>query len=130
MSYIIEHMDTLNLAEAVEGRGESISNHSLRFNLLTHKRGKLCGAISIDENFQKLIQARIGSKWEKLSRSSIVRLNNEWEYGIKRLFNNDTSRTWKVTMPAEVVSRFSVSFLHDKKKRGIPIMGGSIQLTS
>jgi hypothetical protein len=55
----------------------------------------------VDENFEKLLQRRLDKRWEKLSPEQRKKtLNTEWEYGIKRLFEDD-EREWNVRLPAE-----------------------------
>ena len=63
--------------------------------------GKMCGGIFVDEQFQNVMQTRLGKRWEKLKPEQVKKvMNDEWEYGIKRLFQND-SRDWEVKLPAE-----------------------------
>jgi hypothetical protein len=78
-----------------------------------------------------MIQQRLGSQWEKLSRASIDRfMNDDWEHGIKRNFDGkDDYKNWAVTLPPEAVSsgRLKKEALNSKKK---DIVNGRIRLGS
>jgi len=64
-------------------------------------KGKMCGAIFVDEGFEKMLSTSLGDKWKRLSATSKKMIvNNDWEHGIKRLFD-DSDREWNVTVPAE-----------------------------
>jgi hypothetical protein len=111
ISYKIQQTDPLYLREAVEGKG------------------KLCGAIFVDERFQAMIQDRLSSKWDKLTPTSIKRLmNNDWEYGIKRSFDGDATKIWTVQLPPEAVPRVGGVNRLDRRKGDLPIVKGQIQL--
>jgi hypothetical protein len=111
ISYRIEQTEPLLLRESVEGKG------------------KLCGAIFVDEKFESLIQNALRSRWDRLTASSIKRLmNNDWEFGIKRSFDGDPSKIWNVQVPPEAVPRFNGLHRLDKKKGELPIVNGQIQV--
>ena len=68
-------------------------------------KGKMCGAIFVDEAFENMLRCALGDRWKRLSISSKkTLLNNEWEFGIKRLFD-DSNREWNVTVPREADSK-------------------------
>jgi hypothetical protein len=113
ISYKIGQTDPLHLREAVEGKG------------------KLCGAIFVDERFQAMIQDRLSSKWKKLTPASIKNLmHNDWECGIKRSFDGDASKIWTVQLPPEAVPRVGGVGRLDQRKGDLPIVKGQIQLNA
>ncbi|KAF2108803.1 hypothetical protein BDV96DRAFT_692313 [Lophiotrema nucula] len=71
ISYELQSLQPLKLSECVEGKGD------------------LCGAVFIDEAFDRDIRVRIGGtqEWAKLNDRQIRRIMDQWEFGIKRLFN-------------------------------------------
>ena len=82
-------------------------------------KGKMCGAIFVDEAFENMLRLAFGDKWKRLSVSSRkTLLNNEWEFGIKRLFD-DSNREWNVTVPREADSK-GIKMPHFKDKNGQP----------
>jgi hypothetical protein len=95
--------------------------------------GKLCGAIFLDEEFEKFIRQLMGKKWMELSRSSIKKLmNDEWENGIKRSFDDDEQKTWTVTVPVEYFSSFRTRMSRhplDKSNGDVPMSSGQFHLT-
>jgi hypothetical protein len=113
ISYKIKETDPLVLYEIVEGKG------------------KLCGAVFVDEAFQGLIKSRIGQqKWEKLSRASKVKLmNDEWEFGIKRAFDGEPKKSWTCQLPPDAVGRFGPHRLDDRKADA-PMLRGQIQFST
>jgi molecular chaperone DnaK (HSP70) len=113
ISYRIKETGPLILYESVEGKG------------------KLCGAMFVDETFQSLIKSRIGQqRWEKLSRASKVKLmNDEWEFGIKRAFDGEPNRSWTCQLPPDAVARFSSHRLDDRKADA-PMIRGQIQFNT
>lgn len=93
--------------------------------------GKLCGAIFIDQEFEQVIKLRMGKKWEKLSRGNIKRMmNNEWEHGIKRNYDDDVDKPYTVELPAETLSRslFRNPTVKDSTKHGVAIKDNKIVL--
>lgn len=104
ISYIVMSTDPMTVQEYVEGKG------------------KMCGAIFIDEAFEKMLRSTLGDKWKRLSATSKkTMMNNEWEHGIKRLFD-DSTREWNVAVPTEAFpnNRFK---LHPNDKKGKPDHG-------
>ena len=80
-------------------------------------QGRMCGAIFVDEAFETMLRATLGDKWKRLSDESKKNMtNNEWEFGIKRLFD-DSDREWSVQVPIEGRShnRFKIHQFDDKK---------------
>lgn len=67
---------------------------------LTFLLGGLCGGIFLDERFLELIKMKVGSGvWKNATEAEITKLlNDDWEHGIKRQFQNQ-DRTWLVTLP-------------------------------
>lgn len=85
ISYRVESVDPLQLAEAVEGTGG------------------LCGRIFVDEVFERLCKSRLGRKWDKLSKAGINEvMKREWENGIKPQFKlQGRSKRYTASIPAE-----------------------------
>jgi hypothetical protein len=91
--------------------------------------GKLCGAIFLDEEFEKFIRQVIGKKWTELSQGSIKKLmNNEWENGIKRSFDDDEKKTWTVTVPVEYFS--SLTFRTRISRHPLDNNSGEVPMSS
>jgi hypothetical protein len=63
-----------------------------------------------------------------VSQKSII--ENDWEYGIKRLFSRrNTDMKWSVPLPIEAVTnhfRIRVG-LNDRRNRDVPIEDGRMQ---
>ncbi|KAK8110207.1 Heat shock 70 kDa protein 12B [Apiospora kogelbergensis] len=85
ISYRVESIEPLQLAEAVEGTGG------------------LCGGIFVDEVFERLCKSRLGRKWDKLSKAGINEvMKREWENGIKPQFKlQGRSKRYIASIPAE-----------------------------
>ncbi|KAF2675108.1 hypothetical protein BT63DRAFT_420337 [Microthyrium microscopicum] len=84
ISYKVHGASPMQLKECVEGKG------------------KLCGAVFIDQDFVELMQQMVGEEtWDNINAASIKKMmNTEWENGIKRGFDG-SERTWSVTLPYE-----------------------------
>jgi hypothetical protein len=83
ISYKIVDTEPMILAECVEGKG------------------KLCGAVFMDQDFEGLIKLLIGDEAWKAPTSAVKELlNSQWENGIKRGFD-DQPKEWKVRLPYE-----------------------------
>ncbi|KAI9777720.1 MAG: hypothetical protein M1839_008639 [Geoglossum umbratile] len=103
-------------------------------------RGRLCGGVFLDQEFQKQIQMMLGgNNWEKLGTRSTKKIMMEWDYGIKRHFSNsDLGRIWNINLPTELLGRGlreSISggignfFRPSSKKEGTsPIKGDVLRL--
>lgn len=110
ISYEVLSADPLRVRECVEGEG------------------KLCGAIFVDEQFIKLVKQALGSKWEKTSEASRkMMVHNEWENGIKKLFD-DSDKDWTVTVPPEAFDSRGIK-LHrfDDKNAEVPLKSGQLR---
>ncbi|KAF2835264.1 actin-like ATPase domain-containing protein [Patellaria atrata CBS 101060] len=108
ISYKIESTKPMKVKECVEGKGA------------------MCGAIFIDQEFENMVKLTMGKMWAKLSRGSIkTMMNNEWENGIKRKYD-DSDRKWNVVLPAEAFPRFARRPLDDNKHS---IEQGKMQLS-
>ena len=70
-------------------------------------KGKMCGAIFVDEAFVNILRAILGEKWDRLSaagKKSMI--NTEWEHGIKRVFDDsERDKVWNVTIPHEAFAK-------------------------
>ncbi len=112
ISYAIDSVQPLMVRECVEGKG------------------KMCGAIFVDEAFQSMLQTALGDKWKRLSTAGRKTLmNNEWEFGIKRLFNG-SSQEWSVSVPVEAFSKSRLRLhRYDDKKGEVPLKGGQLKFT-
>jgi hypothetical protein len=95
--------------------------------------GKLCGAIFVDEGFEKLVKDRLGTKWSKISPENKKRIiESDWEYGIKRLFSKtNRDEKWSVPLPIEAATtHFRIRrSLNDKRNKDVPIEDGRIQFS-
>ncbi|KAH8725385.1 hypothetical protein GQ44DRAFT_826515 [Phaeosphaeriaceae sp. PMI808] len=84
ISYEVQSLDPLTLVECVEGKGG------------------LCGAIFIDNEFERLLRSSVGTrKWDRLTMDEYSRvMETQWERGIKRQFDS-TKRymNWTVDVP-------------------------------
>lgn len=97
-SYKVQKTDPVVVKECVQGDG------------------KMCGAIFVDQEFQNFLRGKLTKRWDKISASQIKKLmNDEWEHGIKRGFE-DTDREWEVRLPPEATS--SSLILGRKKGEG------------
>lgn len=88
----------------------------------------MCGAIFVDEAFENMLRASLGERWRRLSDASKKTLmNNEWEFGIKRLFD-DSDNEWSVQVPLEALShsRFKLNRWDDEKGE-IPMKEGQLK---
>jgi hypothetical protein len=90
---IISDSQSLDLKECVEGDGD------------------LCGAIFIDQKFERLIATMLdaedifnGPRPEYLKKM----ISEQWEYGIKRRFHTDNEQPWNVDLPHEFVREVGV----------------------
>ncbi|KAF2651441.1 hypothetical protein K491DRAFT_637347 [Lophiostoma macrostomum CBS 122681] len=97
--------------------------------------GDMCGGIFVDENFEKLLQRKLDKRWEKLRPEQQKKVfNTEWEYGIKRSFEND-NREWEVRLPAEAIGHSLGTFRRKASKRvdlsghDVKLSKGSLKLT-
>ncbi|KAF2671144.1 hypothetical protein BT63DRAFT_423384 [Microthyrium microscopicum] len=108
------------------------SLNPLKFEECVKGKGKLCGAIFVDEAFERLIRTRLGTKWDKISASGKQRMmEQDWENGIKRLFSSlpSSKTTYTVELPPEALSGglFGKN-LNNKKVKNQPISNGRLQL--
>ncbi|CAI7672421.1 unnamed protein product [Penicillium discolor] len=85
ISYKITQVDPITLEEAVEGTGG------------------LCGGIFIDNAFERIVKARLGRRWEKISQNGIKELlRGEWEQSIKRGYKpQNAEKEYAISIPAE-----------------------------
>jgi len=115
ISYEIESTTPVILKECVEGDG------------------KLCGAIFLDEEFEKFIRQTMGKTWTELSQGSIKKLmNDEWENGIKRSFDDDEKKTWTVSVPPEYFSSFRTRMSRhplERSRGDVPMSSGQFRLS-
>ncbi|ORY02350.1 hypothetical protein BCR34DRAFT_627561 [Clohesyomyces aquaticus] len=85
--------------------------------------GKMCGGIFVDEEFRDFVRGRVKNRWDKLSPEMIRKImNEEWENGIKRTFEDD-GREFRVTLPAEATQ----SLFHRSKTSTLPLTGKTVQ---
>jgi len=115
ISYEIESTAPVVLKECVEGDG------------------KLCGAIFLDEEFEKFIRQAMGKNWTELSQGSIRKLmNDEWENGIKRSFDDDEKKTWTVSVPPDYFSSFRTRMSRhplERSRGDVPMSSGQFRLS-
>jgi len=94
--------------------------------------GKLCGAIFLDEEFENFIRRTMGKYWTELSQDSIKKLmNDEWENGIKRGFD-DEKRPWTVSVPPEYFSSLRMRMSRHPLERNcgnVPMFSGQLHLS-
>lgn len=86
ISYKVSATDPLQLDECVEGSG------------------KLCGAVFLDDDFEKMIAQQLGDAWNVPEPVKREFLDAQWENGIKRAFQ-DQDKKWKLTLPYPCVMR-------------------------
>ncbi|KAH8725615.1 hypothetical protein GQ44DRAFT_771933 [Phaeosphaeriaceae sp. PMI808] len=86
ISYKVTELNPLQLDECVEGSG------------------KLCGAVFLDEDFEKMIAQRLGDAWDVPESIKREFMDAQWENGIKRAFE-DQDKKWKITIPYPCVMR-------------------------
>ncbi|KAF2682390.1 actin-like ATPase domain-containing protein [Lentithecium fluviatile CBS 122367] len=110
ISYNIGDIDPISMDEAVEGTGG------------------LCGGIFIDEAFERMCKARLGRKWDRLSKAGIKEImKGEWEHAIKPQFKpGNNQKEYIVGIPAEAFGRESL----DDTKRQPFIKNGRIHFSS
>jgi hypothetical protein len=71
--------------------------------------GGLCGGIFIDQAFEDMCRARLGRKWDRLSKSGIKQImKNEWEAGTKPEFKPSNTKDYIVAIPAEAFGKESL----------------------
>ena len=105
-----------------------VETEPLAFQECVEGKGKMCGAIFIDEAFEAQLKTALGSKWERISVASRRALiNNEWEHGIKRQFD-DADQEWTVTIPPEAFDT-KMPRLHrfDDKKAEVRMEQGQLK---
>ncbi|KAJ5393608.1 uncharacterized protein N7487_011249 [Penicillium crustosum] len=98
ISYKISQVNPITLDEAVEGTGESL------------ELGGLCGGIFIDNGFERIVKARLGRRWEKISQNGIKEiLKGEWEQSIKRGYKpQNAEKEYAIRIPAEAFENTSL----------------------
>ncbi|KAF8853526.1 actin-like ATPase domain-containing protein [Acephala macrosclerotiorum] len=91
--------------------------------------GGLCGGIFIDQAFEDMCKARLGRKWDRLSKAGIKSImKNEWEVGAKPEFKPSSKKDYIVAIPAEAFGG-SRGSLDDTSKEPI-IKSGRIHFKS
>ncbi|CAI7624666.1 unnamed protein product [Penicillium crustosum] len=92
ISYKISQVNPITLDEAVEGTGG------------------LCGGIFIDNGFERIVKARLGRRWEKISQNGIKEiLKGEWEQSIKRGYKpQNAEKEYAIRIPAEAFENTSL----------------------
>ncbi|KAF2500102.1 actin-like ATPase domain-containing protein [Lophium mytilinum] len=110
ISYTIGGVNPIRLEEAVEGTGG------------------LCGGIFIDEAFERMCKARLGRRWDHLSKAGIKEImKGEWEHAIKPQFTpRNRKKEYIVRIPAEAFGKSSL----DDTSRHPQIKNGRIHFTS
>lgn len=107
---------------------EVMNTNPLEFGECVEGKGKMCGAIFVDEAFESVMKIRLGSKWDKMSitsRKSLI--NTEWEHGIKRQFDNE-EQDWTVTIAPEAFdSRRPRWKRFDDKDKDVPLEQGHLR---
>lgn len=100
----------------------------LRVRECVEGKGKMCGVIFVDEEFVNMVAAVLGTKWKKVSETSRkMMIHNEWENGIKRLFD-DSDKDWTVTVPPEAFdSKAPKLHRFDDKKAEVPLHSGQLR---
>ncbi|KAK8102078.1 hypothetical protein PG984_015224 [Apiospora sp. TS-2023a] len=90
ITYKILETGPLGLEEAVEGSGG------------------LCGAIFIDQAFQRRVKKSLGRKWDRLSKVDINELmNHSWEYGPKHQFSLSHDMDYVISIPSAAFAKES-----------------------
>ncbi|KUJ09099.1 actin-like ATPase domain-containing protein [Mollisia scopiformis] len=79
--------------------------------------GGLCGGIFIDQAFEDICKARLGRKWDRLSKAGIKQImKKEWESGVKLAFNHPSLNDYLVSIPAEAFGSSGDSLNDDSKE--------------
>lgn len=87
----------------------------------------MCGAIFVDGAFEAMLKTTLGDKWQRLSdESKKVMMNKEWEFGIKRLFD-DSQKEWSVQIPPEALSNSRFKRNKFDEKGEVPMKGGQLK---
>jgi hypothetical protein len=91
---------------------------------LTFSLGGLCGGIFLDEKFLELMKTKVGPGiWGKVTKTETTKLlNDDWEHGIKRQFQNQ-DRSWLITLPesCQDYDRNGTSKVGTKRKRDMTL---------
>ncbi|KAH6859112.1 hypothetical protein BKA58DRAFT_473205 [Alternaria rosae] len=92
ISYEVNQTNPVKMGEAVEGTGG------------------LYGGIFIDEGFEAMCKARLGRRWDRLSKAGIKEvLKGEWEHAIKPQFKQgNDGKEYIVGIPAEAFGKTSL----------------------
>jgi hypothetical protein len=86
ISYKVIGTEPLQLEECVEGSG------------------KLCGAVFLDDDFEKMIAQQLGNAWDVPESVKRGFLSTQWEHGIKRTFEDQDIR-WNLQLPHSCITR-------------------------
>ncbi|KAK3315444.1 hypothetical protein B0H66DRAFT_565375 [Apodospora peruviana] len=89
ISYKVDSVGPLTLSECVEGTGG------------------LCGAVFLDQDFERWISKRLANVWGDISKSELKKMVNDcWEHGIKQQFDGD-DKEFTVTLPYSCAMRLN-----------------------
>ena len=70
--------------------------------------GGLCGAIFIDQAFQRKVKKSLGRRWDRLSKLDINELmTNSWEYGPKHQFTLSQNMDYSISIPSAAFAKAS-----------------------
>jgi hypothetical protein len=95
------------MGEAVEGTGTQENKKEATRHGTNEYSGGLYGGIFIDEAFEAMCKARLGRRWDRLSRAGIKEImKGEWEHAIKPQFRlNNNGKEYIVGIPAEAFGK-------------------------
>jgi len=98
------------MGEAVEGTGTQEDTPEVVQHVTNRYSGGLYGGIFIDEEFEALCKARLGRKWDRLSKAGIKEvMKGEWEHAIKPQFKQgNDGKEYIVGIPAEAFGKTSL----------------------
>ncbi|KAH8647092.1 hypothetical protein BGZ60DRAFT_521403 [Tricladium varicosporioides] len=103
-------------------------NRPIQMHEAVEGTGGLCGGIFIDQAFEDMCKSRLKRKWDRLSKAGIKGImKNEWEVGAKAEFKPSNTKSYIVTLPAEI--KIGGEKLDDDKKEPI-IKDGRIHFKS
>lgn len=113
-----------DMAECAAGTGMKYPSFTV-FRTHAITLGKLCGAIFVDEAFEKNMSLWVGDrKWKKLSDSEKrVWKENYWEHGLKKSFNGAVGEMG-LTLPVQVLVKQHLTFKVFSKDKGRPRVRG------
>lgn len=101
ISYNVESVSPFVLSECAEGTGMP---HLFLFLPKANvsrppSPGGLCGAVFLDQDFERWLKQRLSTVWEQVPSKDLKRMiNDSWEHGIKQEFDG-TDKEFIIPLP-------------------------------